>query len=348
LFEFLNNRSITCIENLSNELLYEIFDYLDCCDIFDGFSNLNTRFQEFLNNSSFLFKIYRFSTRERTFKRYCKQVILPNKYRIISLNLYDQTLINLFCTLCNIDLSFNRLESLVLNGIKLDQLLPLLIDSMDLPRLVSLNIRLIGDYEDLDHIYQLIFKLPSLKYMKFSLVIDKRIDLLPIATHDRISTIEHLNINHGCTLDELNDILSYTPQLHRLTCKRLSDSESTFTSKLFNLTYISINNCDFNFDEFEIFIKQICSKLQVMRFINQSNDTAYLDADRWKRLILQYIPDLSKFNFQFFENLSTSHTFTSYHTRMNQFTTTFWIERQWIFELEINFGQIIYSINSYR
>jgi len=314
---------MTCIENLSNELFYEIFDYLDGCDIFDAFSNLNNRFQELLNSSLYLFKIYRFSTKERTFKRYCKQIILSNKYKIISINLYDQTLINLFCTLCNIDLSFNRLESLVLNGIKINQLLPLLMNLMDLPRLFSLNICLIGDYEDLDHVYQLIFYLPFLKYIKLSTAIDERTELLPISMPDQISTIEHLNINHRCTLHELNFILSCTSNLRCLTCQRLFDSDSVFSTTLSNLTHISINNCYFNFDEFEIFIKQISSKLRVIRFINRSNDTAYLDANRWERLILRYIPVLCKFDLKFFENLSTSHSFTLYHTRMNQFTTSF-------------------------
>jgi hypothetical protein len=219
---------------------------------------------------------------------------------------------------------------------------------MHLPRLFSLNIHLIGNYEYIDIAYNFIIHLPSLKYMKFSTAIDQRIDLLPIAIRNQISTIEHLTINHGCNLHELNCILSYTPHLRRLTCQRLFNSESAFSSTLSNLTHISINECNFNFDEFEIFIKQICSKLQVMRFINRSNDTAYLDADRWERLILQYVPNLSTFDFQFFENLSTFHSFTSYHTRMNRFTTSFWIERRWIFAIEINLSKIIYSIHSYR
>ncbi len=48
---------ISSIENLSNELFYEIFDYLDGIDIYEAFSNLNYRFQQLLTSSSILFKI---------------------------------------------------------------------------------------------------------------------------------------------------------------------------------------------------------------------------------------------------------------------------------------------------
>ncbi len=48
---------ITSIENLSNELFYEIFEYLDGLDIYIAFSNLNYRFQQLVTSSSIRFKI---------------------------------------------------------------------------------------------------------------------------------------------------------------------------------------------------------------------------------------------------------------------------------------------------
>ena len=35
----------TSIENFSNEIFYEIFDYLDGCRLYQAFANLNFRFQ---------------------------------------------------------------------------------------------------------------------------------------------------------------------------------------------------------------------------------------------------------------------------------------------------------------
>ncbi|CAF3460132.1 unnamed protein product, partial [Rotaria sp. Silwood2] len=52
------DQTITSIENFSNEFFYEIFDYLYGDDIYKAFSNLNDRFQQLLNSSAVLFKIY--------------------------------------------------------------------------------------------------------------------------------------------------------------------------------------------------------------------------------------------------------------------------------------------------
>ena len=49
--------SIHCMEDFSNEIFHELFDYLNGMDIYNGFSNLNYRFQQFMHNPSFLFKI---------------------------------------------------------------------------------------------------------------------------------------------------------------------------------------------------------------------------------------------------------------------------------------------------
>ncbi|CAF1355914.1 unnamed protein product [Rotaria sordida] len=52
------NQSISSIEHLSNEIFYEIFDYFDGSELVKTFSNLNTRFEQFLHSSSFLIKTH--------------------------------------------------------------------------------------------------------------------------------------------------------------------------------------------------------------------------------------------------------------------------------------------------
>ncbi|CAF1346962.1 unnamed protein product [Rotaria sp. Silwood1] len=64
---------------------------------------------------------------------------------------------------------------------------------------------------------------------------------------------------------------------------------------LSNLAYLSIHLFDAKFNEFETFIRKIYSKLKVLRVIIQSKDIDFIDAHRWKQLILQYLPQLEKF-----------------------------------------------------
>jgi hypothetical protein len=59
--------------------------------------------------------------------------------------------------------------------------------------------------------------------------------------------------------------------------------------------------------------------LKVLNFITRSEDITYLDAAKWEQLILQDLPRLKEFEFE-------SH----------QFTSAFWLERQWIYEVKIN------------
>ncbi|CAF2158624.1 unnamed protein product [Rotaria magnacalcarata] len=52
------NQLIACLDDLSNEIFYEIFDYLNGCEIGKTFSSLNSRFKQLLYSSSLLIKTH--------------------------------------------------------------------------------------------------------------------------------------------------------------------------------------------------------------------------------------------------------------------------------------------------
>jgi hypothetical protein len=343
----------TCLEDLSNELFYEFFDYLDGCDIHKAFSDLNIRFQNLLTNSLLPLNINLSSKSYSTLEQRCRHVIIPNKHRIISLHLNDDSIVNDFFDFCNIDSSFNHLESVVLSGIS-DYKTPVILFYLNgLPRLSSLTIHLDeDDYYNLSDIYRLIFRLPYLKYSKLSISDEGDSNIfIPMSINEKPSTIERLVLNFGCTLDELTSLLLHTPYLQHLTCEQLTGmgevnrKEERLT--LPYLTHISIANCIIAFDEFEVFIKKICSQLQMLRLTTFWN-SGYLDAYRWKQLIKYHMPHLYEFHFD-------DHMFIDYDDdaspnfeSINQFTSSFWIERQWFFELENDFDEFVYSIHPYR
>jgi len=55
------------------------------------------------------------------------------------------------------------------------------------------------------------------------------------------------------------------------------------------------------FDELEMLISKQYFKLKVFTFTTRSEGIAYLDANRWEKLILKYLPQLEEFHFQYYE-----------------------------------------------
>jgi hypothetical protein len=280
---------------------------------------------------------------------------VPNKHRIISLRIPDRMqLIHLF-TIHPIDSSFHRLESLILHGIKSSELKSILPNLTTLPRLASLTISFLDIVIDYGDIYRSIFRLPSLKYNKFTSNSIVRFDSISLPTDHQFSSLEQLVIDYPCALDTLYNILSWTPKLRRLICTDISVLNQRMPTqiplRMFNLTQCSIQKCSLKFDQFEIFIKQIFAQLQYLRF-STSSDSSYLDAHRWERVITKYMPYLHTFQFEYEDLASGSPVIRPYHAYIDQFSSQFWIEKQWCLDIQANWcywtpSQIIFAIQRY-
>ena len=51
---------------------------------------------------------------------------------------------------------------------------------------------------------------------------------------------------------------------------------------------------EIKYEEFEIFISKIDTKVKVFTFITLSEDILYFDAIRWKQIISKYLPELKR------------------------------------------------------
>ncbi len=131
--------SVTCIEHLSNELLYEVFDYLDSCEIYHTFSNLNSRFEHLITCLSVLLKIKLCRKTQSEVIQICESIILPNRHRLLSLTLENKEIINDLFTYCIIDSFFNSLQSIVLKNVEAHKSLFILSCLKLLPHLSSLT-----------------------------------------------------------------------------------------------------------------------------------------------------------------------------------------------------------------
>ena len=223
-----------------------------------------------------------------------------------------------------------------------------------LPRLFSLTIQLEEEhYYNAGDIYRIIFHLPSLRFSKISLPYDEEYNIfVPVTINEKYSTIEHLVLNHSCTINKLSSILSHTPQLRRLNCQDLIENDDiTIRDVLLalpNLTHIHFVECNVEFDALETFIHKISARLQVFQ-LNTFWRNEYLDPNRWKQLIKKHMPHLSRFHFNHrtYPDEDDDDIVPNYES-INQFTSPFWTKRQWFFELKDDFFEYVYSISPYR
>jgi hypothetical protein len=296
---------MTNFEGFSNELYYEIFEYLDGYDIYKAFSNLNSRFEHLITCSSLPLKIKLCSEAVSELENCCKNLIIPYRHRILSLYWENQSLVENFFTYCILNKSFDHLESLIIGELSMDKTMVLLFYLKSLPHLFSLTMDICGgDSGNLRDIYRMIFSLPSLKYNKLSFFWlfddDDMNGFMPLAVNQQLSTIEHIVINHRCTIVALFSILSHAPRLRHLTCGNIVKFESPVRIEhsivLSNLTYTRFNGFLGNFDDFEISMAKLLAPVQVL-IINNVFDQTYLDAHRWEEFKTKYMPHLRRFEF---------------------------------------------------
>ncbi len=94
----------------------------------------------------------------------------------------------------------------------------------------------------------------------------------------------------------------------------------------------------------EIFLR----KLKFFSFKTFTEHKKYLNANRWKELVLKYLSNLEKFYF-YYSVYNDKHRYPDlYKKHVKKLISSFWIERKWIYEIKIDFDEIIYSIHPYE
>jgi GH35 family endo-1,4-beta-xylanase len=81
-FSFLVSTNETNFEDLSNELIYDIFEFLDYFHVYEACFDLNLRFHSLITNSNLPIKINLSSISKSAFKRYNKDIIETSMHRI--------------------------------------------------------------------------------------------------------------------------------------------------------------------------------------------------------------------------------------------------------------------------
>ncbi|CAF1091440.1 unnamed protein product [Rotaria sordida] len=231
----MSKETITYLEDLSNEIFYEIFDFLDFLYIYEAFSNLNIRFQNLIS-SILSIKMKLSSISKSTFQCYYTQIIIPYQYKIKSLHLTNPFINEILFSSNSIELKFIRLETLILDKITYEYLGKLLNHLISFPYLSSLVIICVDFVPNQNIFYCQIFRLPILKYCNLSW---RRIDsnrwkrlILSYMPHLRIFDFLFYTSSYSN-----NDIKEYVAQIDKFNSPFWFEREWFFKYHIENKEY---------------------------------------------------------------------------------------------------------------
>ena len=287
----------------------------------------------------------------KIFQNLSKDFLVINQHRIHSIYSTNPFLFDLSPSPFRYLFQFLQLHTLILENFESNHLSNLLSQLSVLPNLSSLIIKPFNSIQRKDHIYQQIFRLPVLKYCQVSFREQSTIRSLPICTN-QFSKIERLILVDGCKMNELLIILTYLPQLHRLSCHDFQPSTYAQYNRgmivLNYLTHLALRTTDVTLADLEMFLTKLTHQIQVFRFsIDLASNPIYTNSNRWETIIRTHLPRLRIFDLQVLQtNIFNGHQPVFL---INQFLTSFWLERKWFFRCEYDHqNALFYSIQPYR
>lgn len=334
------------IEKLSNEIFYEIFEYLHGFEIFHAFTNLTERFDGLIYYSSQSIRFSQSPLFDSTPRQNHAQFIIDNSHRTISLSIPNAFYLLTVYDRSRTNISYHHLESICIENISYPYLLQLLSYFKTLPRLFSLTVILNHYIKDLTEIYRSIFALPVLKYAKVSSSNEQPFISLPLKIRQP-SKIEHLVLDHAFqNLDDLLRILSCTPQITHLACKSVLSETPQTKTLLVNpcrLQYLSLHHCNLNSGQLNILIRKLCSQCQTLR-IESHNPIDHLAIQQWEQLILQSMPQLTKLDLHHRLFPDDPDNVLPLASNFSHSLSSFWIQRKVTLKLRIYHGESLYAM----
>ncbi|CAF0832429.1 unnamed protein product [Didymodactylos carnosus] len=329
--------------SLSNDLFYEIFDYLDVYDIYYSFGDLNKRLDSIIQNKSHLHAHITSSN----FDCYLNYILPIVQNRLISLKFeipFDK--IKLFTSIYPLN-QFNRLYSLSLKIISTsasdDNLLLLVIAILKQLSFLKYLLSLTFDfstsfYKDRFSILALILSyLPKLKYLSCDINSCEYFERLILNEIEEIKIFEYyyletLKIN----LIDINHLLKFIncfPKLKHLSlhiCSVFSQHGTILSLPhvkinclLSEIKYLNLNAFHISFHHIQQLLK-LCPNLIVFTF--SSKNWIFIDGEDWMKLLSIF--KLIKFRLYINTFFRPTVKIDIYRIQKT-FQTQFWLEKNW-------------------
>ena len=284
-------RRPTQFEHLSNELIYEIFDYFETIFLFETFSTLNQRFSSLIPP-----KISFHLMKKRSFDEFYSKFFVVHRSKFVSLNVENFSLMNF-----SFDDVFSSLENLRLCQIPFRRFSSLFVELERLKSLNSFVFQTSNYFSDVNSIFSSIFRLKTLKFCRLTFASANSI--VPFG-FDEKSNLEHLIIDGPFRLDQLVVVLKSTPKLRRFSSTNFFASNgdvekiSSFNVELKTIELI-FNRVDI--DEIRIFLQNVGQTIETLRIRSKNEDETF-STEFWRNFAEKSLPKLVKLDFEPFRS----------------------------------------------
>lgn len=340
-------------EDFANEVICEIFDFLDHYHIYNAFHNLNSRFNDLLHWANTLQHIDMSYLSKPNFQRYSTEMIQPNSHRIHSLHLGNRWMFEeIFSTPENVQ-RFSALRTIILDNMVTFNVLNRLTSCPNLSSLIIHG----SDRSTINNTTcQPILSLPHLRYCKMSMN-GPIIFRSPLNFSNEQNTLDHLVLKGECDIHLLSYLLSSPLQFRRLSIDQIVDLHLVVQLVILpisdRLTHLSLKPHRMPFDLFEPFLIRFPPSIQVLQ-LSFNEDKQYLSSDRWEHLITTHFPNLSVFDIKHTCCTRNDNERQWYENQIQGFNSPFWLDRNWYFgyqhgRMNANIScHVFYSVRPYR
>ncbi|CAF1459514.1 unnamed protein product [Adineta steineri] len=321
-------------EELPNEIIYEIFDYLSAIDLLRCLFNLNSRFNKLLdqqlNKSHFDFR--RIS--KVNFDYICEKYISSLVDQITSIHLSDDndtpTQIKLFHTHDNFKLrQFIHLKSISLSCVQSKQLLyQIMIECSYLPCLTHFSLDSRGiemDENDAEYFVYYLSELSELIYCYLDISWEFEVNFKKFSPDEsHISTsLKHLTLGSiECSLGLLNRLLQCMPNLQSLKM----DYRDNYEAYELLIPNLSITRLEIRLYDTVSNLNKMLKTMPNLHYLTCTLFDDYINGNQWEEMIRKSLPKLKTINIQMkYEPPSNENKEVQLNEIVESFRTEFWI-----------------------
>ncbi|CAF1210733.1 unnamed protein product [Adineta steineri] len=321
-------------EELPNEKIYEIFDYLSAIDLLRYFFNLNSRLNALLyqqlNKSHFDFR--RIS--KVNFDYICEKHISSLIDRITSIHLsnddHTPRQIQLFLARDNFKLKqFIHLQSISLSYVRTKKLLDqIMIECSYLPCLThfrSCNDRIKMYRDDAEHFIHRLSKLSKLIYCYLNMDWELEVDLVDFSPNksDINTSLKHLTIGKViCSVGAINLLYQCIPNLQSLSMNY------TINYKIYGLLIpnLSITRLEIILHGAIYKFNDMLKTMPNLHYLTCTLFDDYINGNQWEEMIRKSVPKLKTINIQMkYEPSNNKNEEVQLNEIIESFRTEFWI-----------------------